>query len=341
MLDQLLASAGDRLDEALVRDLLGLAEADVLDGFVAALVEGDAVAGIALLDGLEERGRDARVFLDQVIDAVRARLVAALSTGAVDTAGRVATVARRLASIDPNRAGTGGLRLQLELALFEASGPSSVHADAPTTSGSAQPEAPPTPRNQVEAEPAAPERAAARPDAGRPAPRAARGEALAAEPAAPAPTPTPTATGPAATEPAAPAGAVTEPGATEPVTSGGVAPRAPDLDRLLTGWSGIVGSVRPATRAVISECRPLSVDGNSVTLGFPEAKAFLKDVAERKRQDIEAAVGGFLGRDIAIRCVATNLDLVPAPPADPEAAFVLAEARRIFADDLVDVGEVS
>jgi hypothetical protein len=78
-----------------------------------------------------------------------------------------------------------------------------------------------------------------------------------------------------------------------------------------------------------------------VTLGFPEAKAFLKDVADRKRADLESAVGGFLGRAVAVRCVATNIDLVGAPPADDEGSFVLAEARRIFADDLADVGEIS
>ena len=85
----------------------------------------------------------------------------------------------------------------------------------------------------------------------------------------------------------------------------------------------------------------MAVDGNIVTLGFPEAKAFLKDVAERKRPDLEAAVGGFLGRAVAVRCVATNLDLVPPLPGDDEGNLVLAEARRIFADDLADVGEVS
>jgi hypothetical protein len=114
-----------------------------------------------------------------------------------------------------------------------------------------------------------------------------------------------------------------------------------DLDRLLTSWSEIVGSVRPATRALITECRPMSVDGNVVTLGFPEAKAFLKDVAERKRGDLEDAVGGFLGRAVSVRCVATNIDMVPPLPGDEEAGRIFAEAKRIFEDDLVDVGEVS
>jgi hypothetical protein len=113
-----------------------------------------------------------------------------------------------------------------------------------------------------------------------------------------------------------------------------------DLATLLAGWPELVGSARPATKAVISECRPLSVDDNVVVLGFPEAKAFLKEVAERKRPDIESAVGQLLGRAVAVRCIATNIDVVPIP-SDSDAAFVLAEAKRIFADDLVDVGEVS
>ena len=85
----------------------------------------------------------------------------------------------------------------------------------------------------------------------------------------------------------------------------------------------------------------MSVDGNVVTLGFPEAKAFLKDIAERKRSDLEEAVGGFLGRAVSVRCVATNVDLVAPLATDDEAGRIFAEARRIFEDDLVDVGEVS
>jgi hypothetical protein len=165
----------------------------------------------------------------------------------------------------------------------------------------------------------------------------------ASEPAA-ASEPT-TAAGPtAASEPTTSAGPTA---ASEPTTSAGPAPQSPapaapesDLGLLLTRWKEIVDSVRPATRAVITECRPMAVEDNIVTLGFPEAKAFLKDVAERKRPDLEAAVGGFLGRAVTVRCVATNVDIVPHE-ADKDADFVLSEARRIFADDLVDVGEVS
>ncbi|MBA2700137.1 MAG: DNA polymerase III subunit gamma/tau, partial [Chloroflexi bacterium] len=136
ILDQLLTSAADPITEPAVRELLGLAEATAVEGFVDALLEGDAAAGIRILDELEMRGRDPRALLDQVVDAIRGRLVADLerSPEAAGASGpsvpALADAARRLVAIDPDRAGIGGLRLQLELALFAR--PSSAGAAAMT-----------------------------------------------------------------------------------------------------------------------------------------------------------------------------------------------------------------
>ena len=47
-----------------------------------------------------------------------------------------------------------------------------------------------------------------------------------------------------------------------------------------------------------------------------------------------------LGRSVAVRCVATNIDVVPDLPTDEEAAWVLAEARRIFGEEGADPAEV-
>ena len=94
MLDQLLSSSADELDEARVRDLLGLADAETVGGFVDALVATDALAGMRLLDGLEERGRDLRGFLDQVIEALRAAIVGA-ARRSVGRDGRRRTRRRR------------------------------------------------------------------------------------------------------------------------------------------------------------------------------------------------------------------------------------------------------
>jgi hypothetical protein len=77
-----------------------------------------------------------------------------------------------------------------------------------------------------------------------------------------------------------------------------------------------------------------------VTLGFPR-RAFFKDVAELRRPLLEDRIGGFLGHPVGVRCVATNLDLLPPLPTDTEAAHILAEAHRIFAEDLADVPEVT
>jgi hypothetical protein len=55
---------------------------------------------------------------------------------------------------------------------------------------------------------------------------------------------------------------------------------------------------------------------------------------------LEDGIGRVLGRPVNVRCVATNLEDVPAVPTG-DAADLITEARRIFAEDLVDVGEVS
>jgi DNA polymerase-3 subunit gamma/tau len=314
ILDQLLSMTTDTVTEDAVRDLLGLADAAAVDGFIGALQSGDAAAGIAILDQLEERGRDPRALLDQVVDVVRSRLV---DPATADPAA-LAAVARRLVAIDPDRAGIGGLRLQLELVLFdEGPAPIARVAPAPTivrpatarTAGSPEPPATPEP---VSAEPAA-----AEPTVEPAAP---------AEPVTAAPT----------VEPAAAAEPVTAEPTPERVAVAVPVGSGTDLDRLVGGWPDIVKSVSPATRAVLTECRPIAVDGNVVTLGFPEAKGFLKDHAERRRTDVETAVGGLLGRPVSVRTVATNIEVAPLVAADD----LVAEARRIFGEDLVDVVEI-
>ena len=382
MLDQLLSSGSERIDETRVRDLLGLADGEVVTTFLDALVDGDAAAGITLLDGLEERGRDMRSFLDQVVDALRTELVAGLSDGG-SASGRptaaIAAAARRLASIDPDRNGVGGLRLQLELALFAAPSPiatASAGQSVPVARAAPVVSAPP-PEGRA-AGPRPPESAETRDRTLRPDRRPTT------EPTAPASAPKPAAAAPAAVaapadeptsapEPAPDATAVTlepdvpsqpvavpdEPAdpvaepdapatnlAPTPEPAAGPAPAtaaapAGALEELLAAWPAIVARVsqHPPTKPLIVACRPVAVEGNVVTLGFPEEQAFLKDVAERKKSVIEQGIGESLGHAVAVRCVVANVELV-APQASDE-AFLLSEAKRIFADDLVDVGEIT
>ncbi|HTG41131.1 MAG TPA: hypothetical protein VK697_05890, partial [Methylomirabilota bacterium] len=404
MLDQLLGAAGGHIDERQVRDLLGLADGEAVDQLLGALVDGEATVGLAILDELDDRGRDVAVVLDQVIEALRTELAAGLTSGADPVRQvRLAAVARRLAAIDPERRGVGGLRLQVELALFAAvaadpiagsprvaaapvpapaatpaKSPAERHQEVPasaTESGSEHPRAslPTRPPGRV-----APTRAPATAKATATERAAATDEAPAAEDSAtdaPA-TIDAAATDAAATsdatadqvatardaaashEPATPPTAQAEPATTPPdsaaeppdadaasSTSPAIKPGTGSeaLDKLRALWPEIVAHIsqNPPAKPLIAACRPISVEGNVVTLGFPEGQAFLKDALERRRPMLEEGIGQFLGRAVAVRCVATNLDLIPPVPGDADAAYVLAEARRIFGEDLVDVGEIS
>jgi DNA polymerase-3 subunit gamma/tau len=353
MLDQLLSAAPERIDESHVRELLGLADAEVVSEFIDLLVRGDAAAGVALLDQLDERGRDVRALLDQVVEAIRLELVAGLATpgqGRHDPAA-LASVGRRIAAIDPNRAGIGGLRFQLELALFHAAGDGLA-----TPTRSAQDATGPAAR-RLPARPAqAPGRAVVEPPAsagqdgsrGQPAPAAPTTPATRPAPTdQPAtrrtPAPPPSADTPAASAATRPTEPAPRPAArpTEPATAAPPVGGASALDELLAAWPAIVAqlSAHPPTKPLVVACRPVTVDGAIVTLGFPEEQAFLKDAAERRRTAIEAGIGAVLGRPVTVRCVVANVEIAATEPAD--AAYVLAEARRIFADDIVDVGEVS
>ncbi len=154
ILDQLLSMTTDLITEAAVRDLLGMADTAAVDGFVEALLTGDAATGIAILDRLEERGRDPRALLDQVVDSVRSRLVTEATSGGTDRDANLTAVARRLVAIDPDRAGIGGLRLQLELALF--AGPSMAAGPPSAAVPIAEAKPAPTASNPVSPEPRAP-----------------------------------------------------------------------------------------------------------------------------------------------------------------------------------------
>jgi len=317
MLDQLLSAAPERITEATVRDLLGLADAEVIEAFIDHLVRGDGAAGVALLDTLEERGRDIRALLDQAVEAIRSELIAGLADPAAarhDPAA-LAAAGRRLAAIDPNRAGIGGLRFQLELAMFavvpnDTSPRASSPATSPSPQGAPSPTTPPpTEKAATRPTPAPSTSAATSPPRATPTPNTA---APTAEPTAPTPQPAPSTATPAAPDPA--------------------------LEELLAAWPAIVEhlSAHPPTKPLIQRCRPVAVDGAIVTLGFPEEQAFLKEQAERRRPGIEAGIAAVVGHPVTVRCVVANVELAPRPSDD-----LVAEARRIFAEELADVGEVS
>ena len=327
ILDQLLSGGGDLLTADAVRDLLGLADGDSVTSFVTALVTGDPVAGIALLDALEDRGRDLRSFTDQAIDALRAALRGALAgtpgVGPLSGLGAPALVAaaRRLAVIDPASAAPGGMRFQLELALLETA-PSGAQRAATLIPGRAPVLATAVPPPVVP-QPAPIKVAAAA------IPSSEPGVAPIA-PAIPPIAPAVSDPRPLRVPPASPVPASAAPGSDEP------------LVELRRRWPEIVALIsrHPPTKPLIEACRPLAVDGAVVTLGFPESQLFLRDVADRRRPTLEEGLSRVLGRPVAVRCVATNVEMGVTPPADSEGTAVIAAARAVWGDELVGVREV-
>jgi len=329
MLDQVISSGVEQIDADTVRDLLGLAEMESVDRFIAALTRGDALDGIRLLDELERDGRDLVAFADQVVARMREQLIGALGGGSrtADDAQRLARAARRLAGLDINRGAAGGYRLQLELTLLEgASERPSEMFDRPVSTDR------PMAIQQADARQPRPQRAI---PVEQPAPAAASTAPVEEDPSA----------GPEPAVEAAPS-----PDSAPAVQSAQSAPSAPSvesdgLQELLTAWPQIVQviSSNPANRPLINACRPVEVRGAIIVLGFPESQAFLRDIAERKKQMLEEGIGQVLGRAVAVRCVATNIELVQpvAAIAGPSNGDdLVAQARRIFEDDLVDVAEV-
>ena len=123
MLDQVLVSSADPISAASVADLLGLAEATVVDDFITALVAGDVLAGIRILDALEAEGRDLVAFSEQLVTRLRELLVERLSAPPRESRAGARTLtdaARRLTGVDASRSGLGGYRWQLELCLLAA-----------------------------------------------------------------------------------------------------------------------------------------------------------------------------------------------------------------------------
>jgi DNA polymerase III subunit gamma/tau len=317
MLDQVLVSVDDPITAASIGDLLGLADEELVVGFIGALVEGDVLAGIEILDRLEAEGRDLVAFSEQVVTRLRAALVERMSqrAGADRPAVRpLALAARRLSGIDASRSGLGGFRWQLELSLLAAA-EAPTRSSVPTAASAAQP-APPAP--PAEARPAEPVQVTAEPHA-------------ISGPAEQAPAP--------ASEPG--------PGAQASVSLVVTAPlrtHAPVADEAIAAvreaWPRIVSTIgsNPANRPLVATCRPIEVQDGVLVLGFPEDQAFMRDIADRKRRVLEDGIASIIGRSMAVRCVVTNLELVE--PVDSGEGDLVSQARRIFEGELAGVEDI-
>jgi DNA polymerase-3 subunit gamma/tau len=333
MLDQVLVSAADPITADSVADLLGLADAEAVDGFIRALVDGDVLTGIGILDALGAEGRDLVAFSEQLVTRLRELLVERLSAASPATRGearRLAEAARRLTGVDASRSGLGGYRWQLELCLLAAASQEPAAALAVSERAAAAPAAPPHVGVPGPAHPS-------------PVEAPALAEASPGVPLAPAPTttasprPSPTATGRASrSRDAAPDAGVS------PALAAGTADAegGTDLATIRAAWPGVVAAIgaNPANRPLVSTCRPVEMRDGFLILGFPEDQAFMRDIAERKRLVLEEGIAAVVGRRVAVRCVVTNLEVVE--PKEGGGDDLVAQARRIFGGELPGIEDI-
>ena len=276
MLDQLLSSGVDPLRAADVEELLGLPSAEHIARLAAAMLDGDAPAGLAILSDFELRGRDPHVVADHLTDLVRRALHAALASGGsvpadasrlpagltlggepgapLPLAGRdradLLRLAHALRRLESGR-GDADLRLGLELLLLgtltPAAAPAAVLAAAPVTTSPV---------------------------------------ATTATPAAVSPAMKPTRTPRADTSSNPPP-----------------APSAPAGDE----WTRMLAAVDPATKPFIADARP-AFAGGVLTLLYTVSKSFMRQRAEGRRDRIEAIAAQIYGAGVQVNFLEQDAD---------------------------------
>lgn len=346
MLDQVLVSSDGQVTAASIAELLGLADAAAVEGFIVALVAGDVLAGVGILDGLEAEGRDLVAFSEQVVTRLRELLVARMASSSTlerAAARPLAEAARRLTGIDASRSGLGGYRWQLELCLLgaaaeaDAASPGATPPQVPERAPVTQPTPPPAAPRPRPAE-ARPRPAEARPGPAEPGPAAES----AARSVKPTPGQPPASSSAATTVVSRPDAATATP-ASEPAaprTSTPTTPGTVGIETVRAAWPQIVATIgsNPANRPLVSSCRPVEIRDGFLILGFPEDQAFMRDIADRKRLVLEDGIAAVVGWPMAVRCVVTNLELVE--PIDSGEGDLVAQARRIFGGELTGVEDV-
>jgi DNA polymerase-3 subunit gamma/tau len=308
LLDQVLAYAGERVTPEAVRTAVGLADDAEVAALIDAYLAGNAGAALDRIEALDEVGRDMGQVAAQAEQEARRRLLR--SAGDPALARRLAGILRILAEAASAGAREGRARLALELLAVDP--PIAAPAVAPLRQSAAG--APP--RTAAAAEP----------------PRATR----------PAPDPVPVApTRTVAAAPAAPPPVQLDPPAPSAVPADPPAPEAPGISTVAevrTRWGDVVHRAPPAIKPLLTECRPVAVDGARLTLAFPEERGFMKEKVATKSAAIEQLLGSVLGGSWAVSCITSNVDLEPLTIA--AVGVDLQTVLQITGGELLDAPEV-
>jgi DNA polymerase III subunit gamma/tau len=305
-LEQLVTYGGNQVQLDDVRDILGVADAELVLDTSDALADRDPRAALLAVQRLSDSGRDFTQFMRDLSAHLR-HLFVVQTLGEVpdsfsvtaEHTDRLAAQAKRfsqgeiLRTIDFLASAIAAVkdgsepRIQLEMALLKATQPQadlSLQAlmfrieqlEARLGAGAEQ------------AAPAAPARESAEPAPATPAPaRSAGGGPVAA----------------VAAEPETEA---------EPVPVGAV-----ELEQLQAIWPAVAEAVTEENGmlgAALGAARPMAVEGDVVTVAFPPDAAFVKKKAEANRELVARALRGLTGHTLAVAYELRE----DARPAGPE-----------------------
>ena len=295
-LEQLVTYGGKEVELVDVLDILGVADAELVLDTAEALAACDPKAALLAVQRLSDSGRDVTQFMRDLSAHLR-HLFVVQTLGEVpdsfsvtaEHTDRLAAQAERFSqgeivrAIEFLAAGIAAVRegseprIQVELALLKATQPQADRSLQALMFRIEQLE-----RRLGAGEPALDTPGETAPDAGSSAqPAPVRGGSAAAA--------------------TAQAVAVTEPGRDQ-LEEPTAAP-APDLDRLQALWPAVADAVRERNAmvgALLADARPIALEGDRMTVAFPEEAVFKKKKAEGNRELVQGALRGLTGRTLSI-----------------------------------------
>lgn len=325
-LEQLVTYGGTEIKIGDVLDILGVADAELVLDVTDAIAEHSARDALLGVQRLSDSGRDFTQFMRDMSAHLR-HLFVVQTLGEVpdsfsvtaEHTDRLATQADRISQAELVRAvellaaaiaavkDGSEPRIQLELALLKAAQPQAdmsikalmfrieqLEARIAAGGGAAAPAAPAAATPEAAAQPAAAPPATAAP------PTATPPEATAPAPREQPPAEAQPASAPAASQ--APAQTAVAPQPQEPAPADAAA-GAIDLEQLRTLWPAIAEAVREENGmlgAALGDAKPVSMEGQRLTITFPAEASFAKKKAEQGRTIVERALHGLTGRGLVV-----------------------------------------
>jgi DNA polymerase-3 subunit gamma/tau len=340
LLDQILA-AGDGVTVDSVRMALGTPTDDVVAALADAITDGDAAAGLGQINAALDQGVDPRQLQGRILDYLRQLLLLQLGVADElldmpdDAVARMRAQAARLSTPDLTRAlhrfndarpspDRTQPALPLELALVETVLSLGEPAQpAPAASGTARPQAAP----------------AQAPALSEPPPRSTPTTIPKASPVAPTTEPAvkqvaeqtselESATTPVGGSPSDSAAGPPPASPTEPARPGRPsATSGPELARVQDHWQDVLTSVKAhdwRLAALLKDCRPVSADAETVTLGFYYQFHYDRAADPQRSRLIAEALGQVLGSPRKVVCTM----VLPSPEEDATRPRTRADQAR-------------